>query len=163
MSDLQAALIQQFSATHDGDPWYGSSRAKLLAGLTPEQAAAHPVGGGHSIWELVLHMTAWTNEVGRRLERHPAAEPREGDWPTVPAISNEAWGSAQAALGAAHARLLATIAALPSTRWAEPVGRSSEPALGTGVSVAGMLVGLAQHDAYHAGQVALLRRAAEHP
>jgi uncharacterized damage-inducible protein DinB len=163
MTDLQAALIQQFTATHDGDPWFGSSRSSLLAGLTPEQAAAHPIPGGHSIWQLVLHMTAWTNEVGRRLEGHPAAEPREGDWPPVPTISSEAWDAAQADLGAAHARVLATIAVLPPIRWAEPVGRSRQPELGTGVTVTGMLVGLAQHDAYHCGQVALLRRAAGRP
>jgi hypothetical protein len=38
-------------------------RHSLLAGVSPEEAAAHPIAGAHSIGELVLHMTAWTCEV----------------------------------------------------------------------------------------------------
>jgi uncharacterized damage-inducible protein DinB len=159
MTDLKASLILQLTATSDGDPWYGAPWSKLLEGLTPDQAAGHPISGGHSIWEVVLHMTSWTNEVRRRLEGMPAAEPVEGDWPVVPIVSVEAWDAARETLSEAHARLMAAVEALPSTRWTEPVGRVREPALGTGVTVGGMLVGLAQHDAYHTGQVALLRHA----
>ena len=159
MTDLNASLIQQLTATGDGDPWYGAPWSKLLKGLTPDQAATHPIPNGHSIWEVVLHMTAWTNEVRRRLEGARAAEPSEGDWPAVAIVSTPSWDAAQAQLAAAHAQLIGAVEALPATRWAEPVGRIRQPALGTGVTVGGMLVGLAQHDAYHTGQLALLRHA----
>lgn len=159
MTDLKSSLIQQLTATCEGDPWYGAPWSKLLEGVTPDQAAAHPISGGHSIWEVVLHMTAWTNEVRRRLEGAPAAEPIEGDWSVAATVSTQSWDAAQARLAEAHAQLTAAVEGLPATRWAEPVGRIREPALGTGVTVGGMLVGLAQHDAYHTGQLALLRRA----
>jgi|KBSSwiStaDraftv2_1062776.scaffolds.fasta_scaffold12182_4 uncharacterized damage-inducible protein DinB len=159
MTDLRTSLLQQLAATHDGDPWYGPSRSGLLSGLTPDQALAHSVAGGHSIWELVLHMTAWTNEVRRRLGGQPAAEPVEGDWPAVGPVSAESWDRARAALAEAHAELLAAARALPPSRWDEPVGDTREPALGTGVTMGGMLIGFAQHDAYHTGQVAQMRRA----
>jgi hypothetical protein len=35
MTDLVAHFHEQFVRGHDGDPWYGSSRHELLAGLTP--------------------------------------------------------------------------------------------------------------------------------
>jgi hypothetical protein len=156
--NLETALLDQLAATHDGDPWYGPSRATLLKDVTPIQAASRSVPAGHSIWEIVLHMTSWTREVARRLEGVRPAVPQEGDWPVVGEISDTAWRRARADLDAAHGGLLAAIRTLPPSRWAEPVGASREPALGTGVSVSAMLIGLAQHDAYHAGQIALLRR-----
>ena len=159
MTTLHSSLIQQLEATDHGDPWYGSSRAALLNGLTAENAAAHPIPGGHSIWELVLHMTAWTNEVRRRVAGQPPAEPVEGDWPAVGAVSDVAWAAARSALSDANAHFITAVKALAASRWDEPIGPVRDPALGTGVSVAGTLVGLAQHDAYHTGQVALLRRA----
>jgi uncharacterized damage-inducible protein DinB len=159
MTTLDQAVVQQLTATHDGDPWYGSSRAVLLEGITAKEAAAHPIPGGHSIWELVLHMTAWTQEVERRLAGNDPSEPEAGDWPAVGAITAARWKAACAALAEAHASLLAAVAALPTDRWTDPVGKIRQPALGTGVTIGGMLVGIAQHDAYHIGQLAILRQA----
>lgn len=160
MSHSRMALIGQLVATHDGDPWYGSSRMSLLKNVRYTQAAAQPVPGGHSVWALVLHMTAWTNEVRRRLAGHAPAQPSEGDWPAVVEVSAAAWESARQALTAAHAQLVAELEALPDARWQDRVGDLRDPALGTGIDIEGMIVGLAQHDAYHTGQIATLLRAA---
>ena len=160
MAHTRAALIRQLAATHDGDPWYGSSRMSLLKNVRYTQAAAQPVPGGHSVWALVLHMTAWTNEVRRRLAGHPPAEPAEGDWPAVTEVSAAAWEAARQGLATAHAQLMAELESLPDARWQERVGESRDPALGTGIDIEGMIVGLAQHDAYHTGQIATLLRAA---
>lgn len=157
---MPSPILTQLIAGHDGDPWYGSSRARLLRGVAAADAAATPIPGGHSIWQLVLHMTAWTEEVHRRLDGAAPAEPARGDWPALPAEPTEAaWRAARAALTRAHAKVAATAAGLTPRQLARPVGLSREPALGTGVTVGEMLVGLAQHDAYHVGQVALVRRA----
>ena len=160
MAHTGAALIRQLAATHDGDPWYGSSRMSLLKKVRYTQAAAQPVAGGHAVWGLVLHMTAWTNEVRRRLGGAAPAEPLEGDWPPVADVSAAAWDAAREALTTAHAQLVAALEALPESRWQERVGQLRDPALGTGIDVEGMIVGLAQHDAYHTGQIATLLRAA---
>ena len=52
--------------------------------LTAGDAIRTPVPGGHSIWELVLHMTGWALEVQARLDDAEAGEPAAGDWPSVP-------------------------------------------------------------------------------
>ena len=156
-----AALLDQLRRTHDGDPWYGSSRVRLLAGVSALDAARRPTGAAHSIWELVLHMTAWTDEVRRRLTGAEAGPPEAGDWPAVGEVSDVAWARALERLAAAHAALLADAERLSPHDLARPVGDARDPALGTGVTRAGLLVGLAQHDAYHTGQLALTRRLVE--
>ena len=155
------AILDQLRRTHDGDPWYGSSRVRLLDGMSAQDAARRPAGVAHSVWELVLHMTAWTDEVRRRLGGLEPATPEAGDWPTADEVSEAAWTRAKARLAEAHTALLADAERLALHDLARPVGSVRDPALGTGVTRGGMLVGLAQHDAYHTGQLALVRRLAE--
>jgi uncharacterized damage-inducible protein DinB len=153
-----AALLDQIRHTHAGDPWYGSPRTRFLDGLTAERAAHRPLGSPHSIWELVLHMISWTNEVRRRLGGAAPAMPLEGDWPAVPEPSEEAWSRAKDALAAAHAALVSDAERLGPQDLARQVGHQRDAPLGAGVNQARMLVGLAQHDEYHTGQLALVRR-----
>lgn len=159
MKTLAQSLVTQIAATSEGDPWYGSSRSVLLEGITAREAASRPIPGSHSIWELVLHMTSWTREVERRLAGHAPAEPEDGDWPAVGRPTAARWREACDANAEANAALLAAVAKLPATQWDAPVGGLRDPALGTGTTIGGMLIGLAQHDAYHNGQLAILRRA----
>ena len=160
---FRQSLLAQYRATHRGEPWYGSSRAHLLRGLTATRAAQTPISSGPSIWAVVLHMTAWTEEVLRRLEGASPVAPVRGDWPTVPLsadgrVTEPAWRSAQALLTKAHHRLVAAIAVQPTRRFAQRVGTSSSGSETSSVTVAQMLLGLIQHDAYHLGQIATLRR-----
>lgn len=153
------ALLREMRETQQGDPWYGGARATILQGVSARAASSHPIASAHSIWELVLHMTAWTREVHRRLAGAEPGEPQDGDWPRVTDTSEAAWQRACADLDKAHADIMAAIAAMPQAQWTAPVGKSRDAPLGTGVDIAGMLVGLAQHDAYHTGQIGILKKA----
>lgn len=42
-----------------GEAWHGDSLFEILRGVTAAQAAARPITNAHSIWELVLHISAW--------------------------------------------------------------------------------------------------------
>jgi uncharacterized damage-inducible protein DinB len=129
--------------------------------VTAEEAACRPVASAHTIWELVLHLTAWTGEVRRRLGGGEPGEPAEGDWPAPPAVpTSAAWAAARAALAAAHAALRADVVHVGDARLDQPVGSTRDRPLGGGVPYGVMLHGLAQHDAYHGGQIALLKKAA---
>ena len=152
------ALLDQIRHTHAGDPWYGAPRTRFLGGLSAERAALRPVGSPHSIWELVLHMTSWTNEVRRRLGGAAPAMPAEGDWPAIAEPSEAAWSRAKDALAAAHAALVSDAERLTAQDLLRHVGEQRDAPLGAGLNQARMLVGLAQHDAYHIGQLALVRR-----
>jgi uncharacterized damage-inducible protein DinB len=145
----------------EGDPWHGSNVVALLEGVTAHDAAAHVVPGAHSIWELVLHITGWTREVQARLEGEAAGEPAAGDWPAVRDASPAAWAAAVAALVESHRALARALRASDDARLTTPVVDRRDPAAGTGLSHYLTLHGLVHHTTYHAGQIALLRRAIE--
>jgi uncharacterized damage-inducible protein DinB len=154
-----ALLYDELERAWDGQPWHGSPVTEILAGIAAGQAAARPIPAAHSIWEIVLHMTSWTREVARRLRGSTPELPVEGDWPEVAEATEAAWTQAKDELAVAHGELLAAVASFPAERLAAIVGNPEvDPALGSGTSYAVMLHGLAQHHAYHAGQIAILRR-----
>ena len=56
MSGELKRLEEQLRRAHEGEAWHGPSLLEALAGVSAEQAAARPIAGAHSIWELVLHL-----------------------------------------------------------------------------------------------------------
>ena len=158
MNAEAARLIDQITRAHDGDPWHGTPVKAILAGVTHEQAARRPPNGGHSIWELVLHMTGWRREVARRATGEPAREPEAGDWPPVGDPTAARWQEARAALDASHRDLIAKVKQLSDDRMLQPTNDSRNRELGTGVTYYELLHGIVQHDAYHAGQISILKK-----
>ena len=151
-------IVDQLEREHSGDPWHGSPLSQILDGITHAQAAAKPIAPAHSIWELVLHIAAWKNEVRRRLSGAPAGDPQEGDWPPVGEASEAGWRAAREHLELSHRLLVSAIRELPETKLFEPTKDGRERAVGTGVTYYELLHGLVQHDTYHAGQIAILKR-----
>jgi uncharacterized damage-inducible protein DinB len=158
MSEL-LRIIDQLQREHAGDPWHGSPLREILDGIDAGQAARKPIPGGHSIWELVLHVTGWKREVARRTGGAPAGMPAGGDWPDAGDPTDERWQSALSQLEDAHRALIATIEALSEARLVEPTNDPRDRPLGAGVSYYVLLHGIVQHDVYHAGQIAILKKA----
>jgi uncharacterized damage-inducible protein DinB len=152
-----ANIVDQLQREHAGEPWHGSPLRQILKGVTAATAAARPLPGGHSIWELVLHITAWKNETRRRLSGAAASDPEEGDWPAVGETSDERWRQALAALERAHTELVSAVRQVPEAQLAKPTN-DPRAAGGTGVSYYVLLHGIVQHDVYHAGQIAILKK-----
>ena len=84
-------LEEQLGRGLEGEAWHGPSVLEALEGVSAEQAAAHPVAGAHSIWELVLHLCGTYGLVLRRLggDGRQLTEPE--DWPSVPEPSAQNW------------------------------------------------------------------------
>jgi uncharacterized damage-inducible protein DinB len=156
-------LAAELARAYDGDAWHGPSLAATLADVDAVRAAAHPIPGAHSIWELVLHLAGWAREVAARLDGNTPGLPAGGDWPEPPLPTPEAWEHARAELAAAHAAVARALERFAARRGEagldEPVGATRETPAGAGVSYYVMLHGLAQHDAYHGGQITMLKRA----
>jgi uncharacterized damage-inducible protein DinB len=151
-------LIDQFKRAHDGDPWHGSPVMAILEGVTAEQAATQPPNGAHSIWELVLHMTGWRNEVAERAKGNPSGEPAAGDYPAIGDPTPARWKAARAALDASHENLRTVVRGMSDEQLLKPTNDPRNRPLGTGVSYYELLHGIVQHDAYHAGQIAILKK-----
>jgi uncharacterized damage-inducible protein DinB len=151
-------LDDQIARAIAGEPWHGSSLAAILDGVNAETAARRRVPDAHSIREIVLHLTGWVREVIRRLEGAAPGVPPEGDGPAPgPTDDAAAWSRARADLDAAHRELRAALDRFPAARLHEQIvapGATTQDA----VTYYQTLLGLLQHDAYHAGQIAILRK-----
>jgi len=156
MHSTAAQLSNHIKRTVAGPMWHGSALDELLASVSSDQAAARPITGAHSIWEIVLHVTAWAEIALARLhgQRTGDAAPDE-DWP--PVRGSDAAANWQAALE----RLRESYRALATdTRRLEP-SAFDEKVAGADYSVSNLLHGVIEHGTYHGGQIALLKRALE--
>ncbi len=155
MMDQSSILANHIGRTVTGPMWHGSALNELLDGVTHEQAAAHPIAGAHSIWELVLHITAWSDIARERLShRSLESVPTEVDFPPVSETSAEAWTDAKARLLASHQALAQATKGLSSDALGAAV-----PVPKPRYTVSTLLHGIIEHGTYHGGQIALLKRA----
>ena len=136
-----------------GDAWHGPSVAAVFSTLTAAQASARPVSGAHTIWELALHIAVWDRVVARRLAGETVEPTPAEDWPRAgEATDDDGWERTLRDLREARETLRAAILAFD-------VRRLEDIVPGRDHSFYVMIHGVIQHDLYHAGQVALLRKA----
>ena len=118
-------------------------------------AAARPLPNVHSIWELVLHVAVWDDAACRRLDGEKCQPDGYGEFSCwFPNPLEAAWRKAVAHAKRTHDALVKTVAALPESRLRERVP-------GKRYDFYFMLHGIAQHELYHAGQIAILKKARE--
>lgn len=145
-------LNDQLKRAFEGTAWHGPSISEVLAGVNAQQAAAHPIAGAHSIWELALHIQTWERVGRRRIQEFvPIDVSDEEDWPVVTDTSEAAWTRTLEELRSNHQALRAAIREMDEAKLDEIVP-------GTTYSVYFLLHGVIQHDLYHAGQIALLKK-----
>ncbi len=150
MNELQRIADLLDRAGH-GDAWHGPSVDATVAGITADQANARPIEGGHSIWEIALHIAVWDRVVARRLKGQSFEPSAAEDWPAVTDTSEQAWRIAVGDLRQARNELRAALLAFPPDRLDDTVP-------GKTYSFYVMAHGIVQHDLYHTGQMALLKK-----
>ena len=148
-------IAYQLASTINGEAWYGDSLREILAGVTAEQALAHPIPSAHSIWELVIHVEAWVNFAYDAVQGVPippwAAMPKELDWPPVTEAGEPAWQIAVTSFFASHLKLVEAIKGFDDQRLDATVpGRT--------YNFYRLFQSTTQHAVYHSGQIALLKK-----
>jgi len=147
-------LADQIRRAFDGHAWHGDSLLKLLGGVNAKTAAAHPIKNAHSIWELVLHIAAWDGAVVRRAQGQAAKLTARQNFPPVEDTSETAWQNTLAHLKATHVELVSVVEDFPDSRLMDQVpGRKQKD-----YNFFYLFSGIVQHELYHAGQVALLKK-----
>jgi uncharacterized damage-inducible protein DinB len=146
-------LEEQLERVLEGEAWHGPSVLEVLDGVSAHQAAAHPIAGAHSIWELVLHLCSDYELVLRRLGGDGRPLTGAEGWPTVPESSAGNWGESTRVLKQLNAELRRAIRSFPPERLDEPLVPE------TPYSAYTQFIGVTQHQLYHAGQMALLKKA----
>jgi uncharacterized damage-inducible protein DinB len=145
-------IADQLRRAFEGSAWHGPGLLELLEDINAATAAAHPVPNVHSIWELVLHIAAWDGAGSRRLDGHKCQLKRDKNFPPVPTPKEAEWRKAVALAKQTHDSLVSAVASLSDKRLHEIVP-------GKRYDFYHMLHGIAQHELYHAGQIAILKKA----
>jgi uncharacterized damage-inducible protein DinB len=150
MSEIDR-ITDQLKRAFEGDAWHGPSVLEVLDGVTWERALTKPIRTAHSVWEVVLHMAAWEDIVARRLSGEDLSPTPEQDWPPIAERSEAGWARALEMLRNGHRRLRATASSIEDKLLdSPPVGKYSTRYV--------LLHGIIQHDLYHAGQIAVLKK-----
>jgi len=151
-------ITNEIKKAFNGDAWHGNHVMQILNNVKPEKAFEYLIPNAHSIAEIALHVTAWTEEVTSRLMGNLAAEPALGDWPKPENNTPQTWEKIIFNFKIANEELIRHCEELKENQWDDEVTGERTPALGNGVTNIELLCGLAQHHAYHSGQIALLSK-----
>lgn len=151
MSERQR-ILDVLDRAYRAKAWHGPALMETLDGVGPALAARHVRRGVHSIWELVEHIASWNEIVTDRLEgRSPTVTPAY-NFPPVPRATPAAWLATRKRLARSQGRFRRAVARFPIAK----IGRR-RPKLDSTWNV--LIQGQIQHQLYHAGQIAMLRRA----
>ena len=138
-----------FDYSYLHDDWV-TPLSEALDGLTVDQALWKPTAGVKCIWEIVLHMAYWNENIVERMHGDRRARPAEGPWPSMPSPADaDAWASTQARLWKSLDTLCDEIGSVSMSTLLDrpwPDG-----------SVLDDLMCRFTHNAYHIGQLTKLR------
>jgi uncharacterized damage-inducible protein DinB len=153
MNEEVKRIYKNIAAIYDGQPWHGDNIQRYLSDISAEVASKKPLNLNHSIAEIVCHMTAWRNFAIEKIKGNADYEvwDTELNWQTIAALTQEEWQLIKSNLQTSQTELLKQIEQLPEHLLnAQVEGRKYNLRL--------LLQGIAQHDVYHAGQIAIIKK-----
>ncbi len=163
MNDLVICLDNAFH----GKGWHGPTLLGSIRGISPADALITPKPLKHNIWQLVLHAAYWKYAVCYRISKLPFSFPdlptdtagklhfprSPSNYPKPPSKPDpKAWKADIELLKLYHASLANAVGQLTDKQLDSiPPGGKSWP-------LRGIIAGASAHDAYHTGQIQLLKR-----
>jgi len=150
MRELEA-ILSQYDDTMHGQAWYGDPVWKILDGVDAQCAAARPIKEAHSIWQLVMHMQFWETVAVQRTSA-PTTPDERLNFPDTPAADEERWQETLKRFRESNREFRNAILKLDPTKL-------DDKTPGGKYSFRWEMCGVIQHHIYHAGQIALLKKA----
>jgi len=145
-------IANELKKAYSGDAWHGNNLSSIISSVKDGQVFKRPIPSAHTIAELVLHLTAWTDEVISRLIGNEVKEPESGDWPEITEESAAAWETILRGFHVANEKLINFTLMMTEDQWREKVNYPS----GGRITNYELVNGLIQHHVYHGGQISLL-------
>jgi hypothetical protein len=147
-------IVRLIDQAYDHKAWHGPTLRGSLRGVRAETAAWRPRMDRHNIWELAVHAAYWKYTVIRRVSGSPRGSfPLAGsNWFKRPdELSETAWKRDLRLLEDTHQELRSAVLTVSDDRL-DQIPSGSKTVL------ADLLLGIASHDLYHAGQIQLIKR-----
>lgn len=156
MSQEIKSFILLLDEGFDQAAWHGPNLLGSLRGVSLSELLYRPRGRGHNIWELAVHCAYWKYAARNAIfSGKRNSFPLEGSnfFPRGRGLTLADWKKDLALLKQQHAELKAAILSLGPATYDRRVQKSKH-------SVRRMVLGIAAHDIYHAGQISLVKRIA---
>lgn len=96
--EVKSHILTALEYVYLHDDWV-NPLAEALEGVSVEEALWRPGPNAKGIWEIVLHMSVWTENIVERMRTGERVRPSDGAWPAFPELTDQsAWESAKARL-----------------------------------------------------------------
>lgn len=153
MSEIDR-ILNRYDEVLRGAAWHGDPMWQILEGISAETAATRVVPEAHTIWEIVMHMILWEEVAAERLAGRREGLAEDRNFPPMPEHTEEAWSKTLDQLRASNRGFRQALSQLDVAKLDD-------------LSAAGKRTyydeahGLIEHDIYHLGQIALLKKAGQ--
>ena len=147
-------LLEQFTECYDENGWFVAVR-NAIEGVTAEQAVWKPEGSDNSIWETLAHMKYYNYAYLQRFKgidyEYDVADNDE-TFESSEDASEAAWQAEVAKFDATMNEFRELLAAADDAKLDEQVSATDTS------SWASLIARINAHNAYHGGQILLLRK-----
>ena len=144
-------ILKQFAELQHGDHWTDNSFKEVLHGVDAVNAMKTIDGKTNSIWQLVAHVTYWRTLVVNRLTGTNNPPPFQ-DFLLPNNCNEESWRQALHDFESAYHLLRNAIHHFNEENLYKPSPKKEQ-------TFYELMLGCLQHDAYHLGQMMLLKKA----
>jgi uncharacterized damage-inducible protein DinB len=147
-------IIKSFESILSGQPWFGRAVYEILGEVDEAKAGTRPNGTEHSMLDLIWHMNTWAEFVLGSLENRTVDKMKEidaNDWRTIdPKIHT--WQKGVEQLKATHSKIIELLGQKVDDNFLSEIVPTRK------FNYRFMLNGLVQHNIYHLGQVAYIKK-----
>jgi uncharacterized damage-inducible protein DinB len=148
-------IIDQFNLLYESEEaWHGPSVVHVLSDVTWDMANERMSPVVHSIAELVYHMTTWRIFVVKRLQGDGTYEvTKSRDWKNFPVFDEFEWEALQMELSLSQEEVISELEKREDDEFLDEIVPNRDYDFYT------MLHAILQHDVYHCGQIAIIKKA----
>jgi len=145
-------IVQQFTASMEGNAWHGPAVFELLNDINDEEASQRALREAHNIYEITAHIITWQKAGIRKIKGDTRKVTEQEDWPVANDATTEQWAEIKNTLLTVYNELKNGLEIFPDERLSEIVPDSEQ-------TFYVFFHGIIQHNIYHAGQIAMLKKA----
>lgn len=146
-------IVEQIKDAYEGEPWFGRSIKEILTEIDPAIVFEKP-NNQHGILDLLWHMINWKEFVLSRLRNDvekPMSYFEENDWRELDHSDKTLWQHGLQQFAKLHNEMIEIIQLQNDELLSERVSERN-------YDFRKLLHGILQHDIYHLGQIAYIKK-----
>jgi len=147
-------IIKSYESTLSGRPWFGRGVYEILAEIDESKADKKPNAASHSLIELVWHMNTWAEFALGALENRTIEQLKEiesMDWRNIDPKTHT-WKKGVEQLKTTHDKIIGLLKQKTDDSFLSEIVPNRQ------YNFRFLLNGLVQHNIYHLGQVAYIKK-----